>query len=302
MIDQNSCSATVCGYVKAINTLFWLHNFNIPADLSDRANMWSKILLAREREEDIARWRSPITREMFTALLDLANKSPVNSLEAVIADWFILIRITGLQCAEYAQKTQAAFDEHEYPSSKRVVKAFIPTDWKFYNNKGGLIHTHNLKGDLLNYPNKLKITFWILKNRQNGQSITLVADDAHPEICPVWAAYMIFIRAKRLDHSDSETLPVFVNENGITKYLTRNKISDVLQSIARTVHPDLSEDEIKCFSPQLGRVWTLVLLDEAGTTPDIMKSCLQWMRESYRLYLRDTSILQQKRVSVLCKE
>jgi hypothetical protein len=96
---------------------------------------------------------------MFTALLDLANKSPVNSLEAVIADWFILIRITGLQCAEYAQKTQAAFDEHEYPSSKRVVKAFIPTDWKFYNNKGGLIHTHNLKGDLLNYPNKLKITF-----------------------------------------------------------------------------------------------------------------------------------------------
>jgi hypothetical protein len=41
---------------------------------------------------------------MFTALLDLANKSPVDSIEAVIADWFILIRITSLQCAEYAQK------------------------------------------------------------------------------------------------------------------------------------------------------------------------------------------------------
>jgi hypothetical protein len=67
--------------------------------------MWSKILLAREREEDIARQWSPITREMFTVLLDLANKSPVNSLEAVVAAWFILIRITGLQCAEYAQQT-----------------------------------------------------------------------------------------------------------------------------------------------------------------------------------------------------
>jgi hypothetical protein len=121
--------------------------------------MWSKILLAREREDDIARQQSPITREMFTALLDLANKSPVNSLDAVVADWFNLLRITRLMCAEYAPKTQSAFDEHEYPSGKRVAKAFIPTDWKFYNNKGGLIRTHNLKGDLCDYPNKLKITF-----------------------------------------------------------------------------------------------------------------------------------------------
>jgi hypothetical protein len=86
----------------------------------------SKILLAREREENIARQQSPITREMFTALLDLANKSPVNSLEAVVMDWFILIRITGLRCTEYAKKTQSAFVEHEYPSGKFVVKALIP--------------------------------------------------------------------------------------------------------------------------------------------------------------------------------
>jgi hypothetical protein len=65
---------------------------------------------------------------MFTALLDLANKSPVDSLETVVADWFIFIRNMGLQCPEYAQKPQSAFDEHEHPSGKRVVKAFIPTD------------------------------------------------------------------------------------------------------------------------------------------------------------------------------
>jgi hypothetical protein len=95
-------------------------------------------------------------------------------------------------------------------------------------------------------------------------------------------------------------LAVFVNKNAITKYLTGNKISDVLQSTARTVHQDLSEDEIKCSSPLSVRVWVLVLLDEAGTTPDFMKSPLHWMGESYRLYLRDTSILQQKHVNVLC--
>jgi hypothetical protein len=64
-------------------------------------------------------------------MLDLAKKSPVNSLETDVADWFTLIRITGLRCVKYAQKTQPAINKHEYPSGKSVVKAFIPTDWKF---------------------------------------------------------------------------------------------------------------------------------------------------------------------------
>jgi hypothetical protein len=49
-------------------------------------------------------------------------------------------------------------------------------------------------------------------------------------------------------------------------------------------------------------VWALVLLDEAGMTPDFMKSHLHWMGESYRLYLRDTSTLQHKHVNALDKE
>jgi hypothetical protein len=55
MFDHNSCSATVHGYIEAINTLFWLCNLDIPADLSDHSNMCKKIILAREREEIIAR-------------------------------------------------------------------------------------------------------------------------------------------------------------------------------------------------------------------------------------------------------
>ncbi len=78
---------------------------------------------------------------MFAALLDTANKSScVDSLEAAVADWFILIRITGLRCAEYAQKTQSAVNEHIYPSGKHVIKAFIPTDWKFYKENGKNSH------------------------------------------------------------------------------------------------------------------------------------------------------------------
>jgi hypothetical protein len=93
-----------------------------------------------------------------------------------------------------------------------------------------------------------------------------------------------------------------VNKNDITKYLTENKILDVLQCILRTVHPDLSEDENECFSPNLGKVWVLVLLYEDGRTPDFMKPCLRWIGESYRLYLHDTSILKQININVFCKE
>jgi hypothetical protein len=94
-------------------------------------------------------------------------------------------------------------------------------------------------------------------------------------------------------------LAVFVKKFGITRYLTGNKIADVLRSIAKAVHPTLSADEIKCFSSHLGRVWALVLLDEAGMSPAFMTSRLRWMGESYKLYLRDTSVLQQKHVDAL---
>ena len=137
---------------QVINTLFRLRHFDIPADLSDRTNMCFEIIHAKEREENIARQRSPITRETFAALLDLAKKSTVDSIEAVIADWFTFIRITGLRCAEYAQKTQSTFNEHEYPSGKRVVKAFVPTDLKFYDSSGSLIRIHTLNSDLREFP------------------------------------------------------------------------------------------------------------------------------------------------------
>jgi hypothetical protein len=46
--------------------------------------MCARIILAREKEEDITKQQSPITREMFAALCDLANKTSANILEAVL--------------------------------------------------------------------------------------------------------------------------------------------------------------------------------------------------------------------------
>ncbi len=104
MLDNNSCTATIHGYVEAVNVLFWLRYFDIPANLLDQANLCAKIIATWEKEENIANTQSPIKREMFATLLRMVKNSPVYSLETVVADWFTLIRITGLRCAEYQQK------------------------------------------------------------------------------------------------------------------------------------------------------------------------------------------------------
>ncbi len=148
--------------------------------------MCAKIITAHEKEENIANQRNPITREMFAALLDSARRSESkDSIEAVVADWFTLIRITGLGRAEYAQKTQSAVNKHEYPSDRCATKAFVPTDWKFYDKDGVTINVHPLSNDVQAFPTKLYVTYRIQKNRQNGQSITLVSDNNHPDICLV---------------------------------------------------------------------------------------------------------------------
>jgi len=126
--------------------------------------------------------------------------------------------------------------------------------------------------DPMEVPAKLKMTFRIQKNRQNGQSITLVSDDTHFDICPARAAHRIYLRAKNLGQSDSEPMGVFVNRFGIKKYLTGGKIAEVLRSIAKRVHSDWSAEELSRISSHSGRVLALVLLDKAGMSPAFMTS------------------------------
>jgi hypothetical protein len=197
MLDHNSHSATVRGYAKSINMLFHLCNFPIPADFLDWNNICTILISGREKEENIARQRSPITRKMFAALKTLGNKSDINSPETVIADWFTFIRVTGLQVAEYAQQTKSKIDVHKYPSGKWVTKAFLPTDWIFYDKNNRIIRKHP-SGGAITIQKKMKVTFRIQKNGQNGQSITIVSDDNHPNLCPVRAAYKIFLQARRM--------------------------------------------------------------------------------------------------------
>ena len=108
----------------------------------------------------------------------------------MVFDWICLGRVASFRVSEYAQTNQSKVNEHEYPSGNKVIKAFVSSDWKFYDSKGPIMTLHSLD-DLANFPRKMKLTFRIQMNRHNGQSITFVVDVKHPHICLVRAAYRI---------------------------------------------------------------------------------------------------------------
>jgi hypothetical protein len=58
-------------------------------------------------------------------------------------------------------------------------------------------------------------------------------------------------------------------------------------------------DNLKQYSAHSLRVWACVLLNEAGKFPDYIKKTLRWLGNSFRMYLRDTVIIQHQHVDVL---
>jgi hypothetical protein len=148
-------------------------------------------------------------------------------------------------------------------------------------------------------PKKLKMTFQIQKNRQNGQSGGRQRPSRHMS-SPSRSSH--FSESQKLDQLDSEPMGVFINKFGIKKYLMGGKIAQVLQSIAKIVHPNLSAEELSRISLHLGRVWALVLFDKAGMSPAFMTSQQRWTGDPYKVYLQDTSILQHKHVDALKME
>ena len=124
------------------------------------------------------------------------------------------------------------------------------------------------------------------------------ADDDHSEICPVRAALRLVLRARRLGQPDS--LPVACHIYMKKRvYLTEKCVAVLFREVAKTIHPNMSKEELSRFSAHSLRVWACVLLDKAGMSPEFIMSCLRWMGNSFRMYLRDTGMIQNKYRDIL---
>ena len=68
------------------------------------------------------------------------------------------------------------------------------------------------------------------------------------------------------------------------------------------IHPNMSKDELSQFSAHFLQVWACVLLDKAGMSPEFIMSRLRWMGNLFRMYLRDTGMIQDKHRDILRAE
>jgi hypothetical protein len=200
-------SATVRGYAEAVNTLLKLCGFAPPADLSDPSNMTSILINNMLREEDIARQRAPLDNKIFAELQrSAASSKNCDSVNNLLLDVVSLGCYIGPRLSEYAQATQDKVDYHTYPSSMTVIKAFVASDFIFYDGKKHIVKI--LDEDSFQQVRLVKITWRIQKNRQNGQAITLSVEVNRPKICPVCRAMRLVLHARQLNQPDDMPLGV----------------------------------------------------------------------------------------------
>jgi hypothetical protein len=215
----------------------------------------------------------------------------------------LLFDIMALSCyigpclSKYTQTTQDKVNHHTYPSSKMVIKAFIANDFIFYDAKKRIVK--DLSKESLQRAHFVKITWRIQKNRLNGQSITLTAEIDQSKICPVRSAMRLVLRAKWLNQPDDMPVAVYKTKKGKVINLNGNKIAELLRKAIKEVRPDTTPEKLKPYSAHSLRVWACVLLIKAGKLPDYIKKRLRWLGDSFRMYLRDTAIIQHQHADAL---
>ena len=144
----------------------------------------------------------------------------------------------------------------------------------------------------------MEVKWCIQKNRRNEQTLQIMAELDHPDICPVRNASQLILRQQQLKHPMALPLEISRNKSGDVKYFTASKIDEVIrQVLAGTAQPDLTDVETQKFSAHSIRVWAYVLLSKAGMKSDFIKSHLRWMGESYRTYLCDTDKINNQHLT-----
>ncbi len=129
--------------------------------------------------------------------------------------------------------------------------------------------------------------------------ITLPAESDQPKIFPVRSAMRLVLQARWLNQPDGMPVAAYKTKKGEVIYLTGNNIAKLLRKAVKKVCPNTTPDKLKQYSAHSLRVWACVLLDEAEKLPDYIKKRLRWLGDSFRIYLRDTAMIQNQHVDAL---
>jgi hypothetical protein len=144
----------------------------------------------------------------------------------------------------------------------------------------------------------MQITWRIQKNCQNGQKIKLSADTKNPATCPVQGALRMVMRASCLGQLDDMRVACYRTKKAPLLYITSSRIATLLCKAVKKVRPSTSADNLKRYSAHSLRVWACMLIDEA-MSPSFIQKRPRWLGDLFKMYLRDTTAIQDKHLAAL---
>ena len=145
--------------------------------------------------------RHPLNFAILAKLGTMALSScSENSEKNLNFDITCLGRFIGPRMSKCAQTSPNRVDYHVYPSGNRVTKAFTAYNFVFFDESGNTLEL--LDNSCLDQAHKVRITWRIQKNCQNGQTVTKSAEEICHQICHVRAAGRMVLHARQLGQSD----------------------------------------------------------------------------------------------------
>ena len=124
--------------------------------------------------------------------------------------------------------------------------------------------------------------------------MTLLSNDKNPAVCPVQNAIQLVRQVSPLGQPSNLPVCFYPNKNRDILYLTGNKIASLFCSTAGMVYSNITNKEAKRYSAHSIWVWSYVLLDEAGKSPDFIKERLHCLGELVKMYLHDTTVIHKQ--------
>jgi hypothetical protein len=103
---------------------------------------------------------------------------------------------------------------------------------------------------------------------------------------------------RRCGQTDDRPVPFYKVKDKLV-YLTRKRVAALFREAVNAIYPNMLKINLARYSAHSLRVWACVLLDELGMSPHFIMSRLRWMGNSFRMYLRDTNVIQEKHLDIL---
>jgi hypothetical protein len=109
----------------------------------------------------------------------------------------------------------------------------------------------------------------------------------------------LVLQARWLNQPNEMLIAVYKTKKGKVVYLTGNEISKLLRKAIKKVHLTLLRTNSSSTPLIPCRFGLRIFIDKVGKLPDYIKKRLRWLGDSFRMYLRDTAIIQHQHVDAL---